>query len=111
MAKKKNGGGAEAGNPRKEAVLKAREALGPRADIAKYHEYIKDNFGLEIQPKVIGIHLYHLDRARRKKAAANAAPRKSARTNEVSFDEIRVVKELLQRHGSKRIRDLIDLLS
>jgi hypothetical protein len=117
MAKKKGGETPEAEElrrQRKEAVIKAREALGPRADVAALGAYIKDKLGMDIENKVIGIHLHHLGRERRKSkkaAAANSGARKAARGGDVSFAEIRAVKDMVQRHGAQRLRDLIDLVS
>lgn len=112
MAKKKNGVGE--GNPNREAVAKAIEELGPKADIAMMAEYIKSNFNLDIENKVIGIHRHHILRGKQKKTASAGAARKSARSTsggDVSMDEIRLIKDLVNRHGAPRVRDLIELLS
>jgi hypothetical protein len=118
MAKKKNSESGEAegqSNPNREAVAQAMEALGNKAEASDMAAYIKDKFNLEIENKVIGIHRHHILKGRRKKmkAAAKTAPKKPGRPaggGDVSLDDVRVVKDLVGRHGAKRVRDLIDLL-
>jgi hypothetical protein len=117
MAKKKNGEATEAeakSNANREAVSKAMEALGNKAEAADMADYIKKNFNLEIENKVIGIHRHHILKGRKKKAAAAGGPRKVGRPaagGDVSLNEIRLVKELVSRHGAKRVLEMIELLS
>ncbi|MFO0878794.1 MAG: hypothetical protein U0840_15740 [Gemmataceae bacterium] len=104
----------EATVSRKEAVIRALEAIGPKAEMDRYASFIKENFGIEMPNKVIGIHIYHLRRDRRKKATGESPRRANASTSggkDVSFEEIRLVRGLLKRHGAARIKDLIELLS
>lgn len=124
MARKKNGEGAEAegqSNPKREAVAKAMEALGKKADPSAMASYIKDHFNLDIENKVIGIHRHHILRARRKQARASATgtgpkrrgrpPGSSSSSGELSLNDVRLVKDLVSRHGAKRVHELIELLS
>ncbi|MFO0845513.1 MAG: hypothetical protein U0797_24535 [Gemmataceae bacterium] len=124
MAKKKNGEGAEAegqSNPKREAVAKAMGELGKKADPSAMASYIKDHFNLDIENKVIGIHRHHILRAQRKQARASATgaapkrrgrpPGSSAAGGDLSLSDVRVVKDLLSRHGVKRVQELIELLS
>lgn len=124
MAKKKSEEGAEASgqsNPKREAVAKAMEELGDKAKVADMASYIKDNLNLDIQNKVIGIHRHHILRARRKQARAGATgagpkrrgrpPGSSAPRGDLSLNDVRVVKDLVSRHGVKRVQELIELVS
>jgi hypothetical protein len=120
MAKKKNGEAAEAeakSNANRDAVSKAMEVLGNKAEASDMADYIKQNFNLDIENKVIGIHRHHILKGR-KKAAAGGSPRKPGRPvgrpaggGDVSLNEIRVVKDLVSRHGAKRVLEMIELLS
>jgi hypothetical protein len=116
MAKKKNGEAVEVdvkSNANREAVSQAMEVLGNKAKASEMAAYIKDKFNLEIENKVIGIHRHHILKGRGKKAGV--APRKAGRPagggGDVSLAEIRAVKELVSRHGAKRVLEMIELLS
>lgn len=126
MARKKNEEMVEESTPptetpeakpvtRREAVLQAVETLGWKAETGKLAAYIKENFNLEIPNKVIGIHIFHLRKERRKSAGSGTGATKAVSAGssgkDVSFEEIRIMRSLLKRHGASRIRDLIDLLS
>ncbi len=103
-----------------EAVLRALEVLGPDAKPLAIQQFVKDQFGVEIATKVISVYKGKLAKGRRKRgrparkaketAVAASAP-KAGGNAEVTIKDLRAIRELRERVGAGRLRELLELLA
>jgi hypothetical protein len=107
-----------------EAVRRALEELGPDAKPLAIQEHVKDRYGVEITTKVISVYKGKLGKRGRKRGrpgrkpkaevVAAAAPRVAGHVAghaEVTIKDLRAIKELSDRVGAGRLRELLELLA
>jgi hypothetical protein len=100
-----------------EAVRRALKELGPDAKPLEIQAFVKDRFGVEISTKVVSIYKAKLGRRGRRRgkpkgevAPAAPAPR-TVGHREVTIADLRAMRELSDRVGTRRLRELLELLS
>jgi hypothetical protein len=101
-----------------EAIRRALAKLGNKAKPAEIQEVIKTNFGVEMTTQAISVYKYKLVKkkgkpGRKPKEAGvvgEAAP-KPAMYEAVSFKDMRTVKEIRNRLGPARMRELVALVT
>jgi hypothetical protein len=112
-----------------EAVRRALDELGWDAKSAVIVEHVKKYYGVDVSPKVVSVYKGKLTKAghrprrrgRRPKAeavaaatpaaAVPAAPRAGGREAAIDIGDLRSLKELSERIGLGRLRDLVELLA
>lgn len=132
MGKKKNGESsvtekAAATAARRDAVQKAIEALGQKASLDDLRIWVKENTGLDVDNRQVGLFRYHMSpkkakggkkRGRKPKAqAASTANGPAAKAKSepkpgamIAVHDLHVVKELVGRYGPAQIHELIDFV-
>jgi hypothetical protein len=131
MGKKKNSEAAAtekeaATAARREAVQHAIGALGEKASLSDLAAWVKENTGLDVDNRQVGLFRYHMSpkkakarkkRGRKKAHAAQTSngPAPTAKSESkvkgmVAVHDLRVVKELVGRYGPAQIRELIDFV-
>jgi hypothetical protein len=101
-----------------EAIRRALAILGKKALPAEIQDFIKSNFGVEMTTKVISVYKSKLTKkkgqpGRQPKAVpatTEAAPTPAAHGG-VTFRDLRMVKEIGDRLGPARMRELVELLA
>lgn len=118
MAKKpiENGQPVEKLTNKAEAVRRALAQLGKKATPTEIQEHIKHYFDVEMTTKVISVYKSKLSKRRgrpgRKAHAESAsAPAPVSLTEAISLRDLRALKELKDRHGLSRLRELLELVS
>ncbi len=108
-----------------EAVRRALDDLGRDAKPLQIQEHVKDKYDVEISTKVISVYKGKLTREGRRKGkrgrhpkaedqAASVparAPRPGGRDAAIDVADLRALKELSERIGASRLRDLVELLA
>jgi hypothetical protein len=110
-----------------EAVRRALDELGWDARPLDIKEHVKKYYGVTISTKVISVYKGKLakrgrrrgKRGRRAKAAAPAvpavvvpaAPRAGGRDAAIDLGDLRALKDLSERIGTGRLRELVELLA
>ena len=100
-----------------EAVRRALAKLGKKALPAEIQDFIKTNFGIEMTTKVISVYKSNLNKTKGKpgrkpkavQATAEAAPKPPE--GGVTFQDLRAVKEITNRLGPARMRELVELMT
>ena len=126
MAKAKAAKQAPAGNGeveekltnKAEAIRRALAKLGNRAMPTEIQEFIKTHFGVEMTTKVISVYKNKLVKKKGKPGrkpkvegeTAEAAP-KPVEHGGVTFKDMRLVKEISDRLGHARMRELVELVA
>ena len=95
-----------------EGVRRALTELGKDAANKELQEFLKTRFGIDMELQMISNYKTHLKAAGksaviRKPAEAAAAPKA---TGGISLDDIRAVKELLDKVGAENVRQLAEVL-
>jgi hypothetical protein len=101
-----------------EAIRRALAKLGNKAMPAEIQEFIKARFGVEMTTKVISVYKSKLVKKKGKPgrkpkvvgATAEPAPER-AMHEAVSFKDMRLVKEISDRLGPARMRELVALVA
>jgi len=101
-----------------EAMRRALAKLGKKAMPAEIQEFIKTNFGVEMTTKVISVYKSKLVKKKGKPgrkpkeagAVGEAAPKPAAQGG-VTFRDMRLVKEISDRLGPARMRELVELVA
>ena len=101
-----------------EAIRRALAKLGNKAMPAEIQEFIKTNFGVEMTTQVISVYKHKLLKKKGKPgrkpkeagAVGEAAPKPVAHGG-VSFKDMRTVKEIRNRLGPARMRELVALVT
>jgi hypothetical protein len=111
-----NGRAGEKLTNKTEAVRRALKELGPDAKPLEIQGFVKDRFGVEISTKVVSIYKAKLGKRGRRRVkpkgeVAPAAPAPRAGHGEVTLADLRAVRELSDRVGARRLRELLELLS
>lgn len=119
MSEKGNGNAAKGGITKKEGVRQALAALGTDAARVEIQNFVKDHFGLEVNPDHISSCKSEILKQKGKKKPASATHHvtkkeqtpKSAAAHSVSFDDLESVKDLVERVGADSLKKLIAMLS
>ncbi|HEY7158002.1 MAG TPA: hypothetical protein VH575_28865 [Gemmataceae bacterium] len=104
-----------------EAVRRAMEALGYEAQPLDIQKYIKDNFGLDMNPNMISSYKSSLrkkagmkgrrkKRGRPRKTEAPAAHAVAVSHDAVPWKDLRTIKDIAGRIGKRGLRELVELL-
>jgi hypothetical protein len=101
-----------------EAVRRALAKLGNKAMPAEIQEFIKTNFGVEMTTPMISVYKHKLGKKKGKPGrkprvvgtTAEAAP-KAVAHGDVTFKDMRLVKEMSDRLGPARMRELVALVA
>src|SRR5215471_299679 len=101
-----------------EAIRRALAKLGNKAMPTEIQEFIKSNFGVEMTTKVISVYKSKLVKKKGKPgrkpqvvgATTEAAP-KAVVHGGVTFKDLRTVKEIRDRLGPARMRELVELVA
>ena len=98
-----------------EAIRRALAKLGNKAMPAEIQGFIKTNFGIEMTTKVISVYKSKLKGKPGRKpkeagAVGEAAPKLVAHGG-VTFKDMRLVKEISDRLGPARMRELVELVA
>jgi hypothetical protein len=111
-----NGRAGEKLTNKTEAVRRALDELGPDAKPLEIQVFVKDRFGVEISTKVVSIYKAKLGRRGRRRGkpkgeAVTAAPApRAVGQGEVTIADLRAMRELSDRVGTRRLRELLELL-
>ena len=100
-----------------EAIRRALAKLGNKAMPTEIQGFIKTNFGVEMTTKVISVYKSKLAKKKGKPgrkpkeagAVSEAAPQRVIHES-ISFKDFRTVKEIRNRLGPARMRELIALM-
>ena len=101
-----------------EAVRRALAKLGKKALPGEIQDFIKTHYGVEMTTKVISVYKSKLVKKKGKPgpkpkeagAVGEAAP-KTVTHGGVSFKDLRTVKEISDRLGPVRMRELVELVA
>jgi hypothetical protein len=101
-----------------EAIRRALTKLGNKAKPAKIQVFIRTNFGVEMTTPLISVYKHKLVKKKGKHgrkskevgAVGEAAP-KPARHEAVSFKDMRTMREISNRLGPTRMRELVALMA
>jgi hypothetical protein len=95
-----------------EAVRRALAALGPKARPPEIGAYVQQQFGKVIPPNHISSYKSTLTRKTRKpgRPRADGDGRHGSATDGLSLKDIRAIKELANRIGVSRFRELVEVL-
>ena len=100
-----------------EAIRRALAKLGKKAMPAEIQDFIKTNFGVEMPTKVISVYKSKFKkkgRPGRKPKALQATAEtasKPAAQDGVTFKDLRTVKDITNRLGPARMRELVELMT
>jgi hypothetical protein len=96
-----------------EAVRRALAALGPKARPPEIGAYVQQHFGKVIPPNHISSYKSTLTKKARRpgrpRAGANGAGRDGS-SDSLSLKDLRAIKELANRIGVSRFRELVEVL-
>jgi hypothetical protein len=100
-----------------EAIRRALAKLGNKSTPAEIQGFIKTNFGVDMATPLISVYKHKLAKKKgkpgRKPKEAGAVIQPTpqrARHEAVSFRDLRIVKEIGDRLGPARMRELIELM-
>ncbi len=97
-----------------EAVRRALGVLGPKARPPEIGAYVRQQFGKVIPPNHISSYKSTLTRKGRKpgrpRAGAEGNGRHESASDGLSLKDIRLIKELANRIGATRLRELVEVL-
>lgn len=96
-----------------EAVRRAQAKLGKKAKPMEIQEFVKSNFKIDMTTSMISSYKTFL-KSKRSGGAQKAKvgrPKASAGAVTISVDDIRAVKELADRIGAQKIKELAEVLS
>lgn len=117
MAKNQSGDGqpVEKLTNKAEAMRRALRILGGDAMPTELQGFLKKHYDVDMTTKVISVYKSKLAKRKSKKARKVSSveqPRvKSAAPDAISVRDLRSIKELKDRHGATRLRELLELVS
>jgi hypothetical protein len=116
MAKKviDNGQPVEKLTNKAEAVRRALAQLGKKATPTEIQSHIKDHFDVDMTTKVISVYKSKLSKKKRRarpKEWVGQAPAPLNLPAAISLRDLRALKELKERLGPSRLRELLELVS
>jgi hypothetical protein len=95
-----------------EGVRRALTDLGKEASPKEIQDFLKSKFGIEMNPSMVSNYKSSLKSsgkaAKRLKAETPAVPLSAA--GGISLDDIRAVKEVVDKLGADKVRQLAELL-
>jgi hypothetical protein len=99
-----------------EAVRRALAELGQDAQPSDIQSYVKSKFGIDMEKTMISSYKTSLKAAgksalTRKPKSQGARATSTRTTGGISLDDIRAVKELADRIGADKVRELAEVLS
>jgi hypothetical protein len=103
-----------------DAVRRALAELGKRATPTEIQGFVHDRYGVVMTAKVISVYKSKLggksSRGRRRKKSAGETPvsgtaLKAAAFDGVRFKDLRTIKEIRDRLGPARMRELVELIA
>jgi hypothetical protein len=97
-----------------EAIRRALAKLGKKAMPAEIQAYIRVNFGVEMATKVISVYKSKLTKKKSKPkedGAVSEPTLQRAMHEAVSFKDLRTVKEISNRLGPARMREIVALVA
>jgi hypothetical protein len=95
-----------------EATRKALAELGREAKPLEIREYLKSKFGIDTSTSLISTYKTVLLKKGKGKKAAVGSHRSGTRANgRFSLEDIKAVKELSDRIGADKVKELAELLS
>jgi hypothetical protein len=102
-----------------EAVRRALAELGKRATPTAIQEFVYSRYGVEMTAKVISVYKSKLggksSRGKRRRTAGEApaggTALKTAAFDGVRFKDLRTIKEIRDRLGPARMRELVELMA
>jgi hypothetical protein len=111
-----NGRAGEKLTNKTEAVRRALDELGPDAKPLDIQVFVKDRFGVEISTKVVSVYKAELGKRGRRRGkpkgkSVTVAPAPRAGHGEVTLTDLRAMRELSDRVGTRRLQELLELLS
>jgi len=109
------GGAVEEVASKAEAVRRALAELGKRASPTEIQDFVRDRFGVEMTNKVISVYKSKLGgkTSRRGKPGPKgvAEPAAPSPFSGVRFKDLRTIKEIRNRLGPARMRELVELMA
>jgi hypothetical protein len=93
-----------------EAVRRALAALGPKARPPEIGAYVQQHFGKVIPPNHISSYKSTLTRKGRNPGRPRGDGRHDGAADGLSLRDIRAIKELANRIGVSRFRELVEVL-
>jgi hypothetical protein len=104
------------GLTKREGVRRALAELGPDAQPSDIQAFVKSRFGIDMDKALISSYKTALKAAGNKGPGRKVAPKPAKATNAtmnggVSLEDIRAVKELTERVGAERVKQLADVLA
>ena len=100
-----------------EAIRRALAKLGKKATPAEIQDFIKTNFGIEMATTVISVYKSKLNKTKGKPGRKPKAVQVTAETASlppeggVTFRDLRALKEITNRLGPARMRELVELMT
>jgi hypothetical protein len=110
------GGAVEEVASKAEAVRRALAELGKRASPTEIQDFVRDRFGVEMTNKVISVYKSKLGgkTSRRGKPGPKRVAESAATAppfSGVRFKDLRTIKEIRDRLGPARMRELVELMA
>jgi hypothetical protein len=115
-----NGQIAEKLTNKAEAIRRALAELGNKAKPAQIQDFIKTHFDIEMATHVISVYKSNLIKKGSKKGKPGRKPKETKAVSEpapklamheaISFRDMRIVKEISNRLGTARMRELVELI-
>jgi hypothetical protein len=97
-----------------EAVRRALGELGAKALPTEIQEFIKTRFEIEMSTKVISVYKSKLAKQkgrRGRKPSLKHSLTPAGVLHSISIRDLRTIKDLKDRHGPARLRELLELVS
>lgn len=99
-----------------EAVRRAQAKLGKGAKPLAIQEFVKSNFKINISTNMISSYKTYLKKkkgkpGRKPKSTGKVGRPATSSSGSVSLEDIRAVKELADRIGANRIKEIADVLA
>jgi hypothetical protein len=97
-----------------EAVRRALAELGAQAMPTEIQEFIKTRFDVDMTTKVISVYKSKLGKQKgrpKRHPSLQQAPAPAGVPHTISLRDLRTLKELQERHGPSRLRELLELVT
>jgi hypothetical protein len=94
-----------------EGVRRALSELGNKAPPLRIQEYVAEKFGIIMETQVISSYKTKLKRGRRGRRARKGVVSAAAHAGAFTLQDIEAVKEVANRIGVDKVKQLADVLS